>query len=76
MVGWGYCTFINLTGRAAEQRVLPVCVSFNFTNRADIAPGQFLHGGAVASVENIKLADALGHAAVGVEKFHARLESA
>ena len=44
-------------------------------HRANIAPGQFLHHGAILSVENIKLADALDHAAISVKKFHARLEA-
>ena len=30
MVGRGYSTFINFTGREAAQSVLPVCVFFNF----------------------------------------------
>ena len=47
-----------------------------FDNGADVAADQFLRGRAVAPVEEVNLADALGDLAVGVVKFHPGLERA
>ena len=55
--------------------MLPVWVSFSLTTAPMSPRDQFLRGGAITAIENIKLADALGYAAVGIEKFHARLEA-
>ena len=59
-------------GGPGEQRVLPVCVSFNFTTAPMSPPLNSFTSCRSRAVEDVDLADAFGHAAVGVEKLHAR----